>query len=796
MVAANVTRNSGVHRLYHVYVYIIVVLLAASKTALASGMGSLEKTISSAIPTNIDFDFVEMGRMRAKFTSIESSEFSSMKMDEIYKPKKSAKPLVNEHGRIIPDQTALSGMSMSETGAADPDAEHTVVFQVRQLNKHLLLPKLLEVSSPRMERKHYTREEVGELTSNPKASKAVEDFLKSHGDKIISYDMGPYGEYIKATAKVSVWSELLNANFRQFEITYDYFENVVMEAPKKLVRALSYSLPTFLVDHVECVRNTVQILPRRTLQPKADMSDPLEVVTKSSLRKQHKKKLSDTDCPVGTFMSSRTGECKSDVITPQSLYTVYGIPDPSGGEEKASQGILSMIDDNVSPDDLKVFSERFGIKNNPMKHLIGGHDDSRMCLDDFNKTMCAEPNLDVQYMRAMSWDSDMWRYFEEDPLSWLVAMSVEEEPPLVNSVSYGYLEPELLLMDPTYVSSFDHEAMKLGLRGVTLVVASGDDGVGSFMVRGGTLFCGYTPSFPATSPYVTAVGGTQGVEQAGSGLMYDRHFEEEAANCVPNATYYVDGQPGGPNNGKGAGIVSGGGFSSTTLAPEFQTEFIHNYFYNLGFLNMPWLGYSFTGRGYPDISLSASSYIVAIGGEFFPVSGTSASSPAFAGMVSLVNAGRFKAGKGPIGYLNPAIYAHHDKFTRDVTKGDNYCAAGDCTLCCGQGFVAKEGWDPVTGFGTVDFPSFYKTMMTVEMDHTTPPPDYSLAGAIVGNLVAICLLSACVYVVYTNYLNPDNSNYEQIPEDGSAPTGVPTTSNEGPNPNLYPQPSDTGESRS
>jgi hypothetical protein len=110
--------------------------------------------------------------------------------------------------------------------------------------------------------------------------------------------------------------------------------------------------------------------------------------------------------------------------------------------------------------------------------------------------------------------------------------------------------------------------------------------------------------------------------------------------------------------------------------------------------------------------------------------------------------------------------------------------------------VAKEGWDPVTGFGTVDFPSFYKTMMTVEMDHTTPPPDYSLAGAIVGNLVAICLLSACVYVVYTNYLNPDNSNYEQIPEDGSAPTGVPTTSNEGPNPNLYPQPSDTGESRS
>ena len=99
--------------------------------------------------------------------------------------------------------------------------------------------------------------------------------MKSHSDKIIKYDMGPYGEYIRATATVGTWSELLNANFRSFEVTYDYFENVVMEAPKKLVRALSYSLPMFLVEHVEVVRNTVQILPRRTLVPKP-YNDPLE----------------------------------------------------------------------------------------------------------------------------------------------------------------------------------------------------------------------------------------------------------------------------------------------------------------------------------------------------------------------------------------------------------------------------------------------------------------------------------------------------------------------------------------
>lgn len=778
-----VVSSSRVHGLLFV-----LVILGLASTSSSSKTNTLEKTVTKADAEpsvnseKTEYEFVEMGRLRASFESVVGSELSSLDVKEKFATQpKPTKPMNVEHGRIIPDQTPLSGMSMKETGPADGDTVHEVVFQVRQLNKHLLLPKLLEVSSPRMERPHYTRDEVGKLTSNPTASKAVEDFLKSHGDKIIHYDMGPYGEYIKATAKISDWSSILNANFRSFEISYDYFENAVMETPKKLVRALSYSLPTFLVEHVETVRNTVQILPRRTLIPKASLDDPLEMVQsekstnlregKSKHHNHAKSKSAEnqSECPTGTFYSKRTGECKSDVITPGSLNTAYGIPNNQGGRSDASQGILSMIDDNVSPEDLKIFSEKFDIPSNPIKHFIGGHDNSNICFDDFNKTLCAEPNLDVQYIRAMSWDSEMWRYFEDDPLTWLVDMSTEQSPPLVNSVSYGYLEPELLVMDPTYVSSFDHEAMKLGLRGVTLVVASGDDGVGSFMVRGGTLFCGYTPSFPATSPYVTAVGGTQGIESMEGGVKYDSKLEEITANCVPNATYYEDGQPGGPNTGVGAGIVSGGGFSTTTLAPEFQTEAIRDYFYSLGVLNMPWLGYSFTGRGYPDVSLAASAYIVSIGGEFFPVSGTSASAPAFAGMVSLVNAGRMKAGKGPIGYLNPAIYKHHEKFARDVTVGDNKCAAGDCTLCCGQGFLATKGWDPVTGFGTVDFPAFYDTMMTVEMDHTEPPPDYSLAGAVVSNLVGLALLSAGAFFVYDYYqpreAGSEGGEYEPIAED-------------------------------
>ena len=79
------------------------------------------------------------------------------------------------------------------------------------------------------------------------------------------------------------------------------------------------------------------------------------------------------------------------------------------------------------------------------------------------------------------------------------------------------------------------------------------------------------------------------------------------------------------------------------------------------------------------------------------VGGTSASSPAFAGYVSLLNEARIKAGKPVLGFLNPFLYAHPDAFT-DVTKGTN--AIGRGTGPVPYGFEAAVGWDPATGLGT------------------------------------------------------------------------------------------------
>ena len=56
--------------------------------------------------------------------------------------------------------------------------------------------------------------------------------------------------------------------------------------------------------------------------------------------------------------------------------------------------------------------------------------------------------------------------------------------------------------------------------GVTVLAASGSDGV-----SGSNVGCGYFPSFPATNPYVTAVGGTMG-----AGGNFPASMAQEVAN--------------------------------------------------------------------------------------------------------------------------------------------------------------------------------------------------------------------------------------------------------------------------
>ncbi|KFV69113.1 Tripeptidyl-peptidase 1, partial [Dryobates pubescens] len=96
------------------------------------------------------------------------------------------------------------------------------------------------------------------------------------------------------------------------------------------------------------------------------------------------------------------------------------------------------------------------------------------------------------------------RHESQEPfLAWLVLLSNMSWVPWVHSVSYGDDEDSLSL---PYLHRVNAELMKAAARGLSVLFASGDDGAGCRRVSGGNHT--FRPSFPASSPYVTTVGGT------------------------------------------------------------------------------------------------------------------------------------------------------------------------------------------------------------------------------------------------------------------------------------------------
>ena len=139
---------------------------------------------------------------------------------------------------------------------------------------------------------------------------------------------------------------------------------------------------------------------------------------------------------------------------------------------------------------------------------------------------------------------------------------------------------------------------------------------------------------------------------------------------------------------------TGGGFSRYFTRPSYQNTAVSKYVTNLG---TKYAGlYNPNGRAYPDIAAQGQSFQVVIGGFVNSVSGTSASSPAAAGVLSLVNDYRLSHGKPSLGFINPLIYSTGATAFNDITSGSN-------PGCGTNGFSAATGWDPVTGLGTPDF---------------------------------------------------------------------------------------------
>lgn len=271
--------------------------------------------------------------------------------------------------------------------------------------------------------------------------------------------------------------------------------------------------------------------------------------------------------------------------------------------------------------------------------------------------------------------------------------------------------------------------------GVTVMIATGDNGVANFGCpcnskkrtsyyncacqadsgssasdwtgAGSWSGTGYFPSFPATCPYVTAVGATMGPE---------------------------DGDPEIACQSQLGGIItSGGGFSTFYSQPSWQTTAVNAYFNAVsGTSQEPASGYNPNGRAIPDISLIGVAYQVVVAGTIQSLYGTSASTPVFAAFISLLNAERNSTGQPNVGFINPTLYNYGSSGStanlfNDITSGNNMCCANSAypqqpTTCCSAGFYATPGWDPVTGWGSINYPNLQQIFSPGPTPFPTPFP--------------------------------------------------------------------------
>jgi len=195
-----------------------------------------------------------------------------------------------------------------------------------------------------------------------------------------------------------------------------------------------------------------------------------------------------------------------------------------------------------------------------------------------------------------------------------------------------------------------------------VTVASGDSGAAD---EGPNEWDGVAHAdFPASSPYALGCGGTNIAVAKG----------KITAETVWNQNF-ADTQ--GDSFG-----ASGGGVSGVFPLPSYQEG-----------AKVPLnVSTKQPGRGVPDVSGDAdpnSGYLVRVDGQEFPIGGTSAVAPLWAGLITLCNQSLGKR----VGFINPILYANPKAFN-DITTGNNRVGPNNV------GYDAGPGWDACTGLGS------------------------------------------------------------------------------------------------
>ena len=289
---------------------------------------------------------------------------------------------------------------------------------------------------------------------------------------------------------------------------YYYFIN----GGRTEIRTLQYSVPEYLRQYISMVQPTTRFGQAR---PQTN-----SLVESKVLGPNATFQVNASDC--GTY------------VTPSCLNNLYHLV-PLGARDAPWNhgnrfGISGFLEEYAQYDDWFAFAAKFDqaswMSNFTVRSINGGLNIQHDILLDSQ-----EANLDIQYGRSTArgvkviyystagrgqyvqdLDQTMINnqttnepYLEE--LLYLLALP-DDQLPYVLSTSYGENEQSV---PRSYALNVCFLYAQLGARGVSVIFSSGDSGVGkSCLSNDGTNTTRFTPIFPASCPFVTAVGGTTG----------------------------------------------------------------------------------------------------------------------------------------------------------------------------------------------------------------------------------------------------------------------------------------------
>merc|ERR1719313_2548989 len=353
-----------------------------------------------------------------------------------------------------------------------------------------------------------------------------------------------------------------------------------------------------------------------------------------------------------------------NTVQPDVLAKRYKVPTSTQNAGKNSMAVAEFQGQFYLPDDLSKFSTSCK-RDVTVATNVGKNQPSAG----------VESELDIEYIKAIAPEVPLTVVYngQYSLLDWVNQITNLEDSPLVHSVSYG--NDEVQQSSRQYMYTCNTAFMKAGARGLSILFTSGDQGVCGRTGCGLFQHARFHPDFPAASPYITAVGGT---DFAQAGVIGDEMVWS----------------------------AGGGGFSDTFDQPAYQKQAVAAYKASPDADLPPAKLWNNTGRGYPDVAALGglvNPYCVASSGMFQGVAGTSASSPVVAGIFALLNGLRTSQNASPLGFLNPLIYQNGDAFN-DVTSGVNGGGRK-------YGFKAIKGWDAATGWGTPDYEALAKVVM-------------------------------------------------------------------------------------